>query len=186
MKKLCYVLLFTFVSVCTVQAQIENSPQHAFHIGYLAEMLTHPGLSLGYEKYLNDDSRFEVFFRATAGYYNHFRNNSTYMVTVESGFRRNLRGGLFLEQALGIGYFYRLVNSDGQYAVHDDGSIVEKPSLGNSFLPVLANVGIGYHFHTGKTRISPFLRPNFYWKMPFNDTPNMQMSLMAGIIYGIN
>ena len=184
MKKQLSVLMILCSFALAASAQVEHRPRHAVHVAYLGEMLTHPGLSIGYEKYLNDESRFQVFMRANVGLYHHFRNNNTYMFTVETGYRRNFRSGLFLEQSLGIGYFYRQIHSDGKFAVHEDGSIVEKSSMGTSFLPFLANVGVGYHFQTKKAQISPFLRPNFYWKMPFNETPNMQMSLMAGILYG--
>lgn len=184
MKKTFVAL--TLVLACSVGAlaQGDRPARHAVHVAYLGETLTHPGLSVGYEKHLNDESRFQVFVRANVGFYHHYRNNNTYMFTLETGYRRNFNSGLFLEQSLGLGYFYRKIHSDGQFAVNDNGSIVEKKSLGNSFLPFVANVGVGYHFQTKKAQISPFLRPNFYWKMPFNETPNMQMSLMAGILYG--
>lgn len=181
MKKLRFAFAIFVASIFSAQAQ---EVTHAVHAAYLGEMLTHPGVSLGYERYLNDDRKFEVFLRANLGFYHHYRNNNTFMFTLESGFRRNFKSGVFLEQSLGLGYFYRKVHSDGQYAVQDDGSILEVNSLGRSFLPFLANVGVGYHINTNKARISPFIRPNFYWKMPFNETPNMQMAVAAGILYG--
>src|SRR5690554_1366501 len=184
MKKSFVVLLFLLLGSSAAFSQGDPGPRHGVHVVYLGETLTHPGLSIGYEKYLNEDSKFQVFIRANIGFYHHYRNNNTYMFTLESGFRRNFKSGVFLEQSLGLGYFYRKVHSDGQYAVQDDGSILEVNSLGRSFLPFLANVGVGYHINTNKARISPFIRPNFYWKMPFNDTPNMQMAVAAGILYG--
>ena len=184
MKKTIIILTILIGSVLAVQAQVNDRPKQAVHVAYLGEMLTHPGVSVGYEKYLNNDSRFQVFLRANVGFYHHYRNNNTSMITLESGFRRNFSSGIFLEQSLGIGYFYRKVNGDGQFAVEKDGSIVERNALGRSFLPFLANVSIGYHFQTKRAQISPFIRPNFYWKMPFNETPNMQMAMMAGILYG--
>ena len=184
MKKTCFILTIFIWSFFAVQAQVNDRPRQAVHVAYLGEMLTHPGVSMGYERYLSNDSRFQVFLRANLGYYHHYRNNNTFMLTLESGLRRNFASGVFLEQSLGIGYFYRKVHGDGQFAVEEDGSIVEKNALGRSFVPFLANVGIGYHIQTRKAQISPFLRPNFYWKMPFNETPNMQMGLMAGILYG--
>jgi hypothetical protein len=184
MKKTCFILTIFSWSVFAVQAQVDDRPGQAVHVAYLGEMLTHPGVSVGYERYLGNDSRFQVFLRANLGFYHHYRNNNTFMLSLESGFRRNFRSGIFLEQSLGVGYFYRQTHGDGQFAVNEDGSIVEKNSLGSCFLPFLANVGIGYHFQTKRAQISPFIRPNFYWKMPFNETPNMQMAVMAGILYG--
>jgi hypothetical protein len=184
MKKTLFILTIFVGLVFPVQAQVNDRPKQAVHVAYLGEMLTHPGMSVGYESYLSNDSRFQVFLRANVGFYHHYRNNNTYMFTLESGFRRNFASGIFLEQSLGIGYFYRKVHGDGQFAVEEDGSIVEKNALGRSFVPFLANVGIGYHIQTKRAQISPFIRPNFYWKMPFNETPNMQMAMMAGILYG--
>src|SRR5690554_679529 len=183
MKKSFVVLLFLLLGSSAAFSQGDPGPRHGVHVAYLGETLTHPGLSIGYEKYLNEDSKFQVFIRANIGFYHHYRNNNTYMFTLETGFRRNFSSGLFLEQSLGVGYFYRQIHGDGQFTVNENGSIVEKGSLGNSFLPFVANVGLGYHFQTKKAQISPFLRPNFYWKMPFNETSNMQMTVMAGILY---
>jgi hypothetical protein len=185
MKNKIFLLSCFWLLVLTAQGQSEFANKHAFHVAYLGEMLTHPGISVGYEKYLTEDEKFHIFVRPTAAFYHHYRNNTTFMLTLESGFRRNFRSGFFLEQSLGVGYFQRLVHGDGQFYVAENGTIMEKGALGVSFLPLLANVGIGYHFQSRKVQISPFVRPNFYWKMPFNETPNMQLAIMAGIIYRI-
>ena len=135
MKKQILVLSFSCLFALAASAQVDHRPRHAVHVAYLGEMISHPGLSIGYEKFLNDESRFQIFMRANVGFYHHYRNNNTYMLTLETGYRRNFKSGWFLEQSLGLGYFYRQIHSDGQFAVNENGSIVEKKSLGNSFLP---------------------------------------------------
>lgn len=183
MNKSNCIILFLLLLISPAYAQTKFDNRHGFHMAYLGEMLTHPGVSIGYEKYLGEDEKFQIFLRPVLGFYRHFRNNTTYQLTLESGFRRNFRSGLFLEQSLGIGYFHRMVHGDGQFYVDDKGAIHEKGGIGVSFVPFLANIGMGYHFQSRRPQISPFARPNFYWKMPFNETPNMQFVLMVGIIY---
>src|SRR5690554_913957 len=140
MKKQLFLFMLSCSFTLAASAQVDHAPRHAVHVAYLGEMLTHPGLSIGYEKYLTDDSKFQVFMRANVGFYHHYRNNNTYMFTIETGYRRNYRSGLFLEQSLGIGYFNRQIHNDGTFAVDENGSIVGKGSLGTSFLPFLANL----------------------------------------------
>ena len=181
-KTKCIIFLVSMLAFQTI-AQENIHKRHGFHIAYLGEMVTHPGLSIGYEKFLNYEDKFGIFLRSTLGFYRHFRNNTTYMLTLESGFRRNFRSGIFVDQSIGIGYFNRWVHGDGQFYVNENGGIEEKSGIGRSFVPFLANLGLGYHIQTNKAQFSPFIRPNFYWKMPFNETPNMQLAVMVGILY---
>lgn len=185
MKKTLLLLLLHLFLTCSLIAQQEFRSKSAFHIAYMGEMVTHPGLSIGYEKYLNESEKFQIFLRPVMGFYHHYRNNTTFHLNLESGFRRTFKSGFFLEQSMGIGYFHRFVDGDGNYYIDENGNVASGGNVGIPFVPFLANVGIGYHIHTSKINISPFLRPNTYWKLPLNSTPNMQFALLAGIIFRI-
>lgn len=180
-KYFLFLLFFAVVSQCT--AQDELASKVGIYVGYFGETLTHPGLNFGLEYYPHQSEKYQMILSASAGGYVHIRNNKSLFVRGQWGQRVCFKKGLFVDQFLGIGYLHQFTHGGELYEVLPNGAVVETPDSGQPLFMPSVSLGVGYDFSKNSaSKLSVYLRPELFWKAPFNGYYLTHLAINAGII----
>lgn len=135
--------------------------------GYYGQMATHPGFVLEFEKEQVFSEKASIPVRIDLGYYVHKRNHNGLFVDINYGFRRYFKSGLFLEESIGFGVLFSTLNSDGVYAVDDNGTVSEVSRVNQPDLMASITLGIGYDLsRNSDSKNLVWLRPRLVWQFP--------------------
>ena len=181
---LSFVLLSSLGQGFNAYSQQEPTASHRYALtaAYLGETITHPGATVGLEKYLLRKRQYKLFVGTNLGGYVHQRNHKALFATLQFGQRITFRSGWFVDQSIGVGYLITFL--DGEvYTVNPTGSVEQMANTGRSHLMPSVSVGVGYDF-TNKdiAKLQLFLRPQAFWQLPFNHYALLHIGLQAGII----
>ena len=176
-----YLFLFSLFLSASLFSQDTLPPsKFQYTIGYFGETVTHAGFNLGLERQLSDSEKYQIILAVNAGYYKHIRNNTSIFLRAQWGQRINFTNGVFIDHFLGVGYLHQFVSGGDIYEVLPNGAVVESPNTGSpKFMPSIA-VGAGYNFP--ESRFSLYVRPELFWKAPFNGYFLTNFALNAGVI----
>lgn len=183
-QSLC--LLF-FMSIL-LPAIGQDAPQNklALNLGYFGETVTHTGINLGIEYYPHQTDRHQMILAGNIGGYVHPRNNTSLFIRAQWGQRLHFKSGLFLDQFVGLGYLHQFVHGGDLYEVKPNGAVVKTPDSGQPLVMPSISLGTGYTFSKNEgTGISLFLRPELFWKAPFNGYYLTHLALNAGVIINL-
>lgn len=187
MKRVFFVfLIFAFLKT-GVLGQTTDLPKTKWMLGYFGETITHTGINLGLEYYPFQSERYQMILAPNLGGYVHIRNNTSLFLRVQWGQRVNFDSGLFLEQFMGLGYLHQFTHGGQNYEVLPNGAVLEVSNSGRPmFMPCVA-LGTGYDF-SKKTRfnLTYFIRPEFFWKGPFNGYYLTHIALNTGVLFHFN
>lgn len=163
-----------------------HRPKNKIAIGYYGETLTHTGMVMGIEHYLNADAAHQMILAANVGGYVHRRNNTSLFLRGQWGQRITFRSGVFVEQFLGLGYLHHFANGGELYEVLPNGAVVNAPNSGRPMIKPSVAVGAGYHLKriTGWDAMF-YLRPELFWKAPFNGYFLTHFALNTGFLFKI-
>lgn len=180
------LFLTIFFSISLIKAQTAGVPKIKYTIAYFGETVTHLGLNLGFEYYPYQSNTHQIILASNIGGYKHIRNNTSIFIREQWGQRIHFKNGLFIDQFLGLGYLHQFTHGGSNYIVQPNGAVIKSPNTGQpKFMPSIA-VGTGYSFQN-KTHSSTsiFIRPELFWKAPFNGYYLTHFALNAGIIFQI-
>lgn len=184
MKK--YIFSFIFLIWYSATSAQETDCKTRYFVSYYGETVTHPGLNLGIEITPYKSDMYQIVFSANMGAYVHNRNNTSFFVRSQWGQRATFKSGIFIDHFLGFGYLHQFTHGGDVYEVLPNGEIVENSTKGNpKFMPSIA-LGVGYdlskkHGHS----IAFFLRPELFWKAPFNGYYLTHFAINAGIMLNL-
>lgn len=182
MKNTLLCLLF-FVGLLQCSAQDSPQSKVGVYTGYFGETLTHAGLNLGIEFYPHQSETYQMVLSLNGGGYVHVRNNKSFFVRGQWGQRAFFKNGLFVDQFLGVGYLHQFTHGGELYEVLPNGAVVKTPDSGQPFFMPSVSFGAGYDFSKkGDSRLSVYLRPELFWKAPFNGYFLTHIALNTGII----
>jgi len=177
------ILILLFLSTLEAVGQEQAGSKINISIGYYGETITHPGLIAGIEYTPVVLGKYQMILALNAGGYVHKRNNTSFFVRGQWGQRITFNNGLFIEQFLGLGYLHQFTHGGELYEVLPNGSIVETPDRGRPNIMPSVTLGLGYDFSKkGIANLSIFLRPELFWKAPFNGYYLTHPALSTGII----
>ncbi|MGB3777401.1 MAG: hypothetical protein WA960_03520 [Tunicatimonas sp.] len=181
MRKLILSLLF--LSSLRAFGQEEIISPINITLGYYGETITHPGLMVGVEYAPVTSGKYQMLLALNVGGYVHKRNNTSFFIRGQWGQRVTFGNGLFVEQFLGLGYLHQFSHGGELYEVLPGGAVVETPDRGQpKFMPSVT-LGTGYDFSKkGIANVSIYLRPELFWKAPFNGYYLTHPALSTGII----
>ncbi len=155
-----------------------------FSVGYFGETLTHPGVSVGIEYYPNPPAKFQSILAANLGGYVHVRNNTSLFIRGQWGQRVTFSNGIFIEEFLGLGYLHHFTHGGLQYEILPNGAVTTVSNWGKPMIMPVVSAGTGIDF-SQKTdcKIKIFLRPELFWKAPFNGYYLTHFALNVGVIF---
>ena len=180
-QSLC--LLFFMSILLPAIGQNARQNKLALNLGYFGETVTHYGINLGVEYYPHQTDRHQMILAGGIGGYVHLRNNSSLFARAQWGQRLNFKSGLFLDQFFGLGYLHQFVHGGDLYEVKPNGAVVETPNSGQSLIMPSISMGIGYRFtKNNASGMKIYLRPELFWKAPFNGYYLTHFALSTGII----
>jgi len=176
MQKLIFIIAaFSFL---TVQAQ----QHHSLAVGYFGETLTYPGIVLEYDYELVQSDKVSLVSRSDLGYYNHPRNHQAFFIDQHLGLRRNIGKHMFIENSLGIGVMFPLLNAP-VYKVNEQGEVESSSKTMNpDFMPSFS-MGIGYDFNSSPQRDAVWIRPKVFWQYPYNTLPLPHIAIQIGFTH---
>ncbi len=187
MKHSILLLLIPFFSFLNAYGQEENLPKNKLTFGYFGETVTHSGLSIGIEHYPFQTGKYQIILASNIGGFVHKRNNTSLFVRGQWGQRIAFGGGVFLDQFIGLGYLHHFTHGGGSYEVLlPNGAVVETPNSGRPMVMPSISLGTGYDF-SRKTKwdVVFFLRPELFWKAPFNGYYLTHLALNTGVIFNL-
>ncbi len=181
---ICALILF---SLANSYGQRDDLPKTRFTLGYFGETMTHAGVTAGIEYYPFQTAKYQMILAANAGGYVHIRNNTSLFIRGQWGQRVMFGGGFFVDQFIGLGYLHQFTHGGDQYKVLANGAVVQTPDGGNPMIMPSIAIGTGFDF----SKITPlniccYIRPELFWKAPFNGYFLTHPALNAGLIFKIN
>jgi len=185
MKRLLIVFIMSFM---LNQAFGQEATQNrvAINLGYFGETVLHPGMNLGIEYYPHQTDRHQMILAGNIGGYVHRRNNTSLFLRTQWGQRLNYKSGLFIDQFIGLGYLHQFVHGGDIYEVKPNGAVVETPNSGQPLVMPSISLGAGYSLAKNKAHsIKVYLRPELFWKAPFNGYYLTHFALSTGIIINL-
>lgn len=183
MKKILFFCSF-LTAVFTCLAQDESAPKIGMVLGYYGETVTHPGINIGVEYYPHQSEKYQMILSVNGGAYVHARNNKAFFIRGQWGQRVCFDNGIFIDQFLGIGYMHQFTHGGELYEVLPNGAVVETPDSGQPFFMPSVSFGAGYDFSkNGDSRLSVYLRPELFWKAPFNGYYLTNIAINTGVIF---
>lgn len=175
-----FLLLFTLVST---YGQKDVYPETRLTIGYFGETLTHPGLNLGIEYTPFRSKKYQTILAANIGGYVHKRNNTSFFIRGQWGQRIGFDNGIFIDEFIGLGYLHQFTHGGDLYDVLPNGAVVKTPDNGSPMVMPSVALGTGYDFSKKtKWNIVYFLRPELFWKAPFNGYYLTHLAINTGFI----
>ncbi|CAG5080545.1 hypothetical protein [Parvicella tangerina] len=182
--KVLYTLIFV-LSVAAIQAQDTLSECYAktrgsksISLSYFGEMITHPGLKIGYNHQLHlkihhkkrksekmDEYiyvRRSYLLGISAGGFNHNRYQSGYFTVLEPKYRVESKSGLFYEMGLGGGYMKTLTPS----IYVENGDLKEK-YFHNDYFITSISASIGRNMSLSRNvPLEWLIKPQFIYALP--------------------
>lgn len=154
---------------------------------YFGETVTHPGMLLGIEYYPNGNANYQTILATNIGGYVHTRNNTSIFLREQWGQRITFKSGVFIEQFIGVGYLHHFASGGKIFEVLPNGAVVKTPNNGRSMVMPSVAVGAGYNLKrsTGIDLLI-YVRPELFWKAPFNGYYLTHFALNAGFIFKLN
>jgi len=175
------ILLFTLVST---YGQEDNLQKTKLTLSYFGETITHTGLNMGIEHYPFQSSKYKMILAANVGGYMHIRNNTSIFVRGQWGHRVTFGNGVFIDEFIGLGYLHQFTHGGDNYEVLSNGAVIKTPNSGSPMIMPSIALGTGYDFSKKtKWNIIYFLRPELFWKAPFNGYYLTHLSLNTGFIF---
>ena len=162
----------------------ERGPKIKFTAGYFGETVTHPGIVLGIEYYPYANDKYQMVLATNAGGYMHVRNNTSLFLRIQWGQRTTFKSGVFIDQFIGLGYLHHFVSGGKVFEVLPNGAVVSIPNNGRPMVMPSVAVGTGYNLKrsTG-INLTIYLRPELFWKAPFNGYYLTHFALNGGFIF---
>jgi hypothetical protein len=182
------VLLYWFIlSPFFVQCRENGKTKTKLTEGYYGETLTHPGMVFGLEHYVYGNDRYQMILSANVGGYEHPRNNTSLFVRGQWGQRVTFKSSFFVDQFIGLGYLHHFASGGKIYDVLPNGAIVEIANNGRSMIMPSVALGGGYDLakQTG-LNLMIYVRPELFWKAPFNGYYLTHFALNVGLIFKMN
>lgn len=182
-----YIGLLLFISLLLPAKGQDAVPNKlALSFGYFGETITHFGANLGIEYYPHQTARHQMILAGNIGGYVHQRNNSSLFLRAQWGQRLLFKNGLFIEQFLGIGYLHEFVHGGDLYDVKPNGAVVKTPKTGQPLVMPSISLGTGYKITKNRPHdMMVYLRPELFWKAPFNGYYLTHFALNTGIIINL-
>lgn len=152
--------------------------------GYFGENASYPGMvgEFEYEKFHTE--RFSTPLKVNVGFYNHPRSHSALFIDLHEGFRRYSKNQRwYFEQSIGLGAMFSFYNED-VWHVDANGNVARVSNFANvDFMPSVT-FGLGYNL-TPKSEKANYiwLRPKFFWQLPFNNLANIHTAIQVGYSY---
>ncbi len=165
------------------------------NISYFGNMLTHPGLKVGYayihrqktkEKQRRKRLRISyhqwVSMYSLAGYI-HPRNHGALILNAEGGYRCIRPKGFTRAIYLGLAYM-RTFNTGPTYRINEAGQVEKVVLAGHHYiLPGLA-FALGESFILENRKVlSWHIKPGIGFQMPYNAFMNLMLNLEVGLVY---
>lgn len=177
-------LLLTSVTAC---GQSNDLPKTKFTLSYFGETVSHPGLNVGIEQYPFQSHKYQLIVASNMGAYVHIRNNTSLFLRVQSGQRVTFGSGVFFDHFMGLGYLHHFTHGGDNYEVLPNGAIVKTSNTGRSMIMPSVAIGAGYDFSKKtKWQMSYFVRPELFWKAPFNGYYLTHLALNTGFVFKLN
>lgn len=190
MRIILIALFVSFHFVCIAQKEMKSS---TLKISYFGEMITHPGIKVGFEHSLLEKDkvketkrkikhkRHQLITGANLGAYTHFKYNTALFLNTEIGYRYIRQGGIIFETMIGIGYLRTFLNGK-TYVVNKNGDVSNVFLAGsNSFMPSIS-FGFGHDVSQKSNRITSwFIKPVVFIQMPYNSSVLPHLALEAGV-----
>ncbi|MBL7692461.1 MAG: hypothetical protein JNM41_12775 [Flavipsychrobacter sp.] len=155
--------------------------------GYFGETMAHPGVVLGIEHCPYGNGRYQFLWGTNIGGYVHARNNTTIFIREQWGQRITYKSGLFVDHFIGLGYLHHFASGGEIFDVLPNGAVVNIPNSGRSMIMPSVAVGTGYNIKrsTG-IDLQVYIRPELFWKAPFNGYYLTHFALNAGFLFNLN
>lgn len=184
MKRSALILQIFFFIVIIARGQGKELPKMKFMLGYYGETFTHSGLNAGIEYYPFQSEKYQMILASNIGGYFHIRNNTSLFIREQWGQRISFGCGVFIDEFIGIGYLHQFTHGGDNFRVLPNGAVVKTPDSGSPMIMPSVAIGTGYDF-SRKTNwnIIFFLRPELFWKAPFNGYYLTHLVINAGIIF---
>lgn len=181
------LLTFTFSLPFLLLGQENKLPNIRLSASYFGETLTHTGANVGIEYYPYPCQKFQPILAANVGGYVHIRNNTSLFLRGQWGQRITFAKGIFVEEFLGIGYLHQFTHGGKNYEVLPNGAVNKIPNNGKPMIMPSISLGTGYDFSQKINHaLLIFIRPELFWKAPFNGYYLTHFALNAGFIFNIN
>ncbi|NLD50985.1 MAG: hypothetical protein GX660_27900 [Clostridiaceae bacterium] len=179
-------IVFVF-SLVNTYGQGDNLPKTKFTLGYFGETITHTGLIMGMEHYPFQSGKYQMILAADMGGYVHIRNNTSLFVRGKWGQRVTFGSGVFIDEFTGLGYLHHFTHGGDNYEVQPNGAVVKTPDSGSPMIMPSLALGTGYDF-SKKTTVNMicYLRPELFWKAPFNGYYLTHFALNTGLIFKLS
>jgi len=180
------MLLALLFSIKPIMGQDSLNNKIGFTAGYFGETVTHAGMNVGIEHYPHQSDRHQMILAGNVGGYVHPRNNTSLFIRAQWGQRLNFKSGLFLDQFIGLGYLHQFVHGGDLYEVKPNGAVVKTPDSGQPLVMPSISLGTGYDFSkTTAYCMKVYLRPELFWKAPFNGYYLTHFALTTGLIINL-
>lgn len=178
------LLVVTVLTSMRVSGQGNPVAGTRFTVGYFGETLSHVGLNVGMEYSPLRAGKYRMILATNVGGYVHRRNNTSLFVRGQWGQRVTFDSGLFVDQFMGLGYLHQFTHGGAQYEVLPNGAVVGAPNSGRPMIMPSISLGTGYDFSKeNKKRPSIYLRPELFWKAPFNGYYLTHFALSTGLLF---
>lgn len=179
------IILLLFVIPIVVDAQ--EPKEFRLSLGYYGETLSHPGLNIGIEYGVPNNRKEQMILSLNIGGYLHKKNNTSLFVKAHWAQRYNFNKGLFFEGAMGIGYLHHIAHGGDKFEVKPNGAIVQVKKYGNPMLMPSVGLGLGWNFFSAhqNRRLSVFVKPELFWKAPFNGYFLTHFAMNGGVIFNL-
>ena len=178
------ILSFILLAIVNVYGQESKLPKTKATLSYFGETITHPGLNIGFEYYHFQSKTHQMILATNIGGYMHIRNNSSFFIRGQWGQRIMFNCGVFIDEFMGLGYLHQFVNGGQNYEVLPNGAVVKTLNTGRPMIMPSVAIGTGYDFSKkSKCNVVYFLRPELFWKAPFNGYYLTHLALNTGIIF---
>lgn len=187
MKRPFLIVVLLLFTLGGTYGQADVFPETRLTIGYFGETLAHPGLNLGIEFTPLRSERYQMILAAGVGGYIHKRNNTSCFIRGLWGQRVTFNNGIFIDEFIGLGYLHQFPHGGDLFDVLPNGAVVRTPNSGSPLVMPSVALGTGYDF-SKKTKwsIVYFLRPELFWKAPFNGYYLTHLAINTGFILNIS
>lgn len=181
-----YIFILSFFIYATVVSAQEDECKNRFFLGYYGEEFIHPGMNLGIGFTSFQSGMYQILFSANAGAFLKDGSHTSVFARSQVGQCATFNSGIFIDHFLGFGALHQFATGGDDQEVLPNGEVVDISTKGSpKFIPSIA-VGVGYDFkkkHDFDGTI--FLRPELFWKTPFNGYYQTHFAINAGVMVSL-
>lgn len=166
----------------SAQISYDHLPSISIGVGYVGELLTHPGLVVYSEVAINK-GRNQLLGRLNYMHYRHRAHTRSHLLLPELTVRRHTRGSSFWEAAIGLGALAQWADApvreydQGEFGERRSGWLYAAPSMGIRYgRPIILN--------NGQT-LTPNIGGRFFYQYPFNDFFLLRTAVDLSVSYQI-